>query len=89
MISAERLQNEAEIISAYPFTYAPALDERKMQAPATSSGLPMRPRGTPPTMESRAAASVAAIILDSKGPQARVLLVIPRRPSWDAKTRLS
>lgn len=35
-----------------PLTYAPARDERKMQVPAASSGEPIRPRGTRPTMAS-------------------------------------
>jgi hypothetical protein len=45
----------------HPLTQAPALEARKMHAPATSSGLPILPSGTPPTIVSRAAAKVAAI----------------------------
>lgn len=73
----------------YPLTQHPARELRKRHAPATSSAEPMRASGTPATTRSPAAASVAAIILDWKGPQARVLLVIPLGPSWAANTRES
>lgn len=56
-----------------PFTNAPARLLKNKQAPATSCGVPMRPRGTPALIDSPNSFNVAAIILLSKGPQANVL----------------
>ena len=71
-------------------------------APATSCGVPMRPSGTPETMTSENASSVAFIIFDSNGPlstsvdraqlqthHANALTVMPRGPKWFARTRVS
>jgi hypothetical protein len=56
-----------------PFTNEPARLLKNKQAPATSCGVPMRPRGTPALIVSPNDRKVAAIILLSKGPQAKVL----------------
>lgn len=56
-----------------PFTNAPARLLKNKQDPATSCGVPMRPRGTPALIVSPNDSKVAAIILLSKGPHARVL----------------
>ena len=56
-----------------PFTKAPARLPKNRQAPATSSGEPIRPRGMPTSILSLNLSSVAFIIFDSKGPQAKVL----------------
>lgn len=56
-----------------PFTNAPARLLKNKQDPATSCGVPMRPRGTPALIVSPNDSKVAAIILLSKGPQAKVL----------------
>src|SRR5918995_3831234 len=72
-----------------PVRYEPARDARKMAVPAMSSGRPMRFIGIAAAMASPAAASVAAIIFDSKGPGAMALTVTVgarrrarRRVSW-------
>lgn len=72
----------------YPVVYAPARLERNKHAPATSSGSPTRPSGKLATIESRFFSSVAAIILDGKGPQASVLTVMFSRPRREARTLL-
>lgn len=55
-----------------PFTNAPARLLKNKQDPATSCGVPIRPRGTPALIVSPNDSKVAAIILLSKGPQAKV-----------------
>lgn len=68
-------------------TAHPARLARNKHAPAASCGDPMRPRGLASTIASPKFLNVAAIILLGKGPQAKVLLVIPRGPSSTAKVR--
>lgn len=50
-----------EADETHPFTHAPALELKKMQAPATSCGVPILPSGTPAMIISRPASRVAAI----------------------------
>jgi hypothetical protein len=59
-----------------PFTYAPALDAKNKQAPATSCGVPILPNGIPASILLLCSFSVCAIIFDSKGPHAKVFEVI-------------
>lgn len=67
--------------------YAPARPDKNKQTPATSSGVPMRPNGTPLRIESLFFSSVSFIILDWKGPHASVLTVMPSGPNREARTR--
>jgi hypothetical protein len=54
-----------------------------------SSARPIRPSGDAAAICSPNASSVAAIILDSNGPGATALTVMPRGPSSLASTRVS
>ncbi|GAT26918.1 similar to An08g00660 [Aspergillus luchuensis] len=65
-----------------PFTYEPARLLKNKHAPATSSGVPIRPSGMLASIVSRCASKVAAIILLSNGPQAKEfdLRVVPGQP---------
>ena len=63
-----------------PFTHAPALLPKNRHAPATSWGVPILPSAVRLSMTSLNFFSVAAIILLSNGPHARVFEVICRRP---------
>ncbi len=51
-----------------------------------SSGVPIRPSGTLATISSLKSLRVCLIILVAKAPHARVLTLIPSRPSRDAST---
>lgn len=54
-----------------PLTYAPPLELRKMQSPAASSGLPILPSGTRPTIASPKFSSVAFITAKGSQPAMR------------------
>ncbi len=69
-----------------PVTHSPPLPDNQRQAAATSSGFPILFMGKEEAICCSAASSVALIILDRKGPRARVLHVITG-PSCDARCR--
>ena len=71
-----------------PLTYEPALLLKNKHAPATSCGLPILPSGIPLLITSPKSLNVAAIILLSNGPQAKVLLVMFLFPKWLASVLL-
>ena len=65
----------------------PALLAKNSEAPTTSEGAPMRPTGEVLRICSPKESRVAFIILVSKGPQARTLLVMWRSPRSVARWR--
>lgn len=67
-----------------PVTHLPPFPDNHRQAAATSSGLPMVCMGSAPAISASWDWRVAAIILERKGPRARVLTVM-EGPSWEAR----
>lgn len=67
-----------------PVTHFPPFPLNQRHAAMTSSGLPMRCIGKDPAISFSNESSVAAIILDLKGPSARVLTVM-EGPSCPAR----
>lgn len=82
------LEQVSQSFTAQPSqeTY-PALLAKNKLAPPTSYSLPILPIGLSLRIYSPIVSSVAFIILLSKGPQARTLLVTPLGPSSRAKWR--